>query len=106
MSKIELIQVIGKRWFQRSYGNTYHISKIHVTYADGTSATFTTEKQYGYGEQYVQSAHELLVSQSIIPAPEQYGNGSCDSLRIQCERMGIGFSYSVIDVPRERDLKF
>lgn len=30
MKNIKTLEVIGKRWFQRSYGNTYHTATIIV----------------------------------------------------------------------------
>lgn len=30
MKKIERLKIQGKRWFQRSYGNTYHTVTVFV----------------------------------------------------------------------------
>ena len=94
------ITVIGRRWFQRSYGNTYHTVRVMV---DGVTV-WTSEKQYGYGDQYVQTAEEWLYA-NVLPAPEKYDNGSYSAaLWAHCADLGVTFEYWAEDVARERDL--
>lgn len=76
--RCESITVSGRRWFQRSYGNTYHAVTV---YADGFS--FHLPVQYGYGDQWRQTAREWLA-----------GVGFKGSIEIG----------SVRDVGRQRDL--
>ena len=52
---IKSLFIIGRRWFARLYGNTYH--KTYIT-INGQSVE--SEETYGYGDQYLQTAHELL----------------------------------------------
>lgn len=52
-----LTHIEGRRWFQRSYGNTYHTTTLH--FDDGTSET--SEITYGYDEGYLQTAIDILV---------------------------------------------
>lgn len=56
MKKINTMKIEGKRWFQRSYGNTYHTVKVFV---DGE--ILKSEITYGYGSHYLQTAAELLI---------------------------------------------
>ena len=94
MSKLKpSIHIAGRRWFQRSYGNTYHAVTI---YQDG-EAVHVSGKRYGYGEGYLQTAWEVLQALGIIPKEAEYGG-----TRALREDYGIG--YSVADVGRERDL--
>ena len=87
------ITVQGRRWFQRTYGNTYHTVRVLV---DGREV-FQSEKQYGYGEQYLQTACEWLECVGTVP-PKSW------PLTLFCLDNGIAFDYSVTDVGRERDL--
>lgn len=54
---VETIHIEGRRWFDRQYGNTYHSVRAYV---NGT-LVFVGPFQYGYGDQYVQTAMEGLV---------------------------------------------
>ena len=72
------VTIAGRRWFQRSYGNTYHSVTI---YADGFSFILST--QYGYGDQWEQTARDWLRDVGFTGTVE------------------VG---SVTDVARERDL--
>lgn len=56
------IHIHGRRWFQKTYGNTYHQVKI---YLNDELAAFIPE-QYGYGEQYLQTAWEWLVKKGLV----------------------------------------
>ena len=55
MKKINTMKIEGKRWFQRSYGNTYHTVKVFVN-----GEVLKSEITYGYGSHYLQTAAELL----------------------------------------------
>ncbi len=96
------INIVGRRWFQRTYGNTYHRADVFVTYADGSSDVYVTDKAYGYGEQYLETARDLLAAKGTLEVREaRYGR---ETMREVARRMGITLSYRAIDVPRERDL--
>lgn len=86
------IHIEGRRWFQRSYGNTYHSVRI---YTNGRCA-YVSDKQYGYGDQFLQTAFDWLTKNGH---PECVSNAGTRFLREE-----IGGSYSVIDVAREKDL--
>lgn len=94
--KIKSIQVVGRRWFQKSYGNTYNTVKISVNQGDW----IILEEEYGYGDYYIQRAHDYLIKNKII---------DCDQmtpLYRYCDDNKIIFMTSVQDVPREKDLAF
>ena len=57
--KVNLIQIIGKRWFQTSYGNTYNTVKIYVN----NEYVKTLGMEYGYGSFYRQRA-EIWLSEN------------------------------------------
>lgn len=76
--RCESVTIAGRRWFHRTYGNTYHTVTI---YADGFS--FHLPVQYGYGDQWRQTARQWLAGVGFKGAVE------------------VG---SVTDVDRQRDL--
>ena len=80
-----ITHISGRRWFQRSNGNTYHT--VTLFYDDGHS--LKSDKHYGYGDQYLQTAFDMMG----LP----FGG-----TRILRESLGI--TYDVSDVARERDL--
>ena len=43
MKKIESLRIYGRRWFQRSYGNTYHTVRVIVN-----GEEFKSDITYGY----------------------------------------------------------
>jgi hypothetical protein len=94
--KVESIMVLGKRWFQRSYGNTYHRVEVYV---NGESIGIS-KVTYGYGEQYIQTAMAMLKEKGYLKSmPEQM------PLWKYCKEKGIDCSIQYKDVKTERELK-
>jgi hypothetical protein len=87
------IIITGRRWFQRSYGNTYHSATIIV----GDHESLSTGIHYGYGDHYLYTALELAKSKGLIP--DTLTARSCD-----CADAGYRLITSVADVAREKDL--
>ena len=87
------ITLLGKRWFQKSYGNTYHTVEVVV---DGKTVFYSPET-YGYDSQYEQTAKEWLESSGLA-------KGITYPIRIWAEENGIEYTSRVSDVSRERDL--
>lgn len=84
------VHIEGRRWFQRSYGNTYHSVRLHIA-GEGIIDLGT---HYGYDDAYLQIALDALAERGLAAAGE-YGSRYVQEL---------GFTYSVADVLRERDL--
>jgi len=84
------LHIEGRRWFQKTYGNTYHSVRIYRTGCE----TVYLPSRYGYGEMFLQTAIAYLRKNGYADAQ----NGTC-YLREQ-----LGGTYSVIDVPRQKDL--
>lgn len=98
MKKIKSITVIGKRWFDRANGNTYHSVNVLVNGASVAFVPFT----YGYGEQYVETAAQKLEELGLIKRekmPHTY-----QPLWRHCEDNKIEFTQNVADVSRKKDL--
>ena len=89
---MESITVIGRRWFDKVNGNTYHTAEILIDGKPVHKVPFT----YGYGEQYVQSAGEWLHKQGLIKL-ERYSNGGGQMLWTYCRDKGITFYHSASD---------
>lgn len=87
------IQIVGRKWFQTTYGNTYHSVMVYVN-----DEKLTKDFEYGYGNQYVQTAHDLL-KKNGYDVPENY-NDFMKMLR------DTGSTYHAYDVKRKRDLAF
>ena len=51
-----MFTIIGRRWFDRKYGNTYHSVAV---YKDG-DLIGSVDFAYGYGDQYKQTAYGIL----------------------------------------------
>jgi hypothetical protein len=93
--EFKTLEILGRRWFQRSGGNTYHTAEIVV---DG-EVVHKTGKAYGYGDQYVQSAAAWLAANGYV-SPLWAGKPLWQ-LR---DEYGIKYRAEAINVPRERDL--
>lgn len=89
----EQITIIGRRWFQKTYGNTYHTVEVYV---NGELVEKSPET-YGYDSQYVQTAHEILNKSGHFKG--DYGDFS----QAQKDHRDK-FVISVTDVNREKDL--
>ena len=58
--------ITGKRWFQSTYGNTYHTATV---YDLKTNNQYKSEIRYGYGSQYQETAKDLVKSKGIKVVP-------------------------------------
>lgn len=87
-----MLHIEGRRWFQRTYGNTYHSVRI---FEDGALLA-TLPYQYGYGDQYLQTALDWLKANGKAPADAEYGT--------RYLREVLGATWKVADVARQKDL--
>ena len=101
MKKPHSITLYGRRWFQKTYGNTYFSTVIYVN----GEHVHTLEKEYGYGDQWQYAAQEWLFENGYLDDVKRaaYG-GLTPNLRMYCEDKGIEYVSGVCDVERERDL--
>jgi len=97
--KPQTITVNGRRWFQKSAGNTYFSASISV---DG-EAVHEIDFAYGYDDFYMQAAGEWLIDNGHIKATE-HAHGGYDPLWSLCRDQEIELIYSAVDVDRKRDL--
>lgn len=86
-----ITHIEGRRWFQRSFGNTYCSTTIHFN--DGSSEYLPYE--YGYGEYCLQRACEWAEKNG-------YPVNKLGTTRYILEQLGA--SYSIADVANKREL--
>jgi hypothetical protein len=103
------IVVVGRRWFERTNGNTYHSVSVYV---DGDCLVHVPFA-YGYGNQYEETAAEELEKlaaggtekgRALGFAREHYASGAKESVRRWCQRHGVAYASEAVDVARKRDL--
>lgn len=97
--EMRTLTIIGRRWFRRGPGGTYHTAQIIVN----GRTVHKTEEAYGYGEGYEQSAWDWLEANGYA-LRRRYGNGGSEAPWQYCQDRGITYERQAIDVPREKDL--
>jgi hypothetical protein len=99
--RVDSITVVGRLWFNRGQGNTYHSAEILVN----GLVVHKVPCEYGYGNQYEQSAADWLEESGFLPGRKRSPNtGGRESLHRYCERHGVAYSTSSTDVSRKKDL--
>lgn len=101
--KPKRLEIIGRRWFQKSYGNTYHsfqilIDDVQVAYVKGV---------YGYGDHYRETAFQWLEANGYLPEQprNEHTNARVGFYREHAEKYGYAPTvFRVFDVERKRDL--
>ena len=94
--KIKSIEIYGLKWFQKSYGNTYHRVKVYVNDELIAKSPIT----YGYGDYYIQNAEELLKKNGYLKRKDPM-----IPLWKYCKDRGIKYLAYAYDVKTERELK-
>lgn len=95
------IEIWGRRWFSRTYGNTYFTARIYV---DG-QLVHTMPEEYGYGNHYLDRSFEWLEENGYVPMrPRGAGNVPEPPWR-WCEQHGIRLNYHAEDI-RLRRMRF
>jgi hypothetical protein len=94
----ENIKIECRRWFQRSYGNTYHSVRIY----HGAECIAHEPFEYGYGDQCKQTAFDILRIKFALYSNErsQWG-GYVDFAQF---RDDFRERLTIEDVSRKRDL--
>ena len=95
-SKIKSIEIWGKKWFQKSYGNTYHKVKVYVN----GDLIGTSPITYGYGDSYIQTAEDILKKNGYLKRKDPML-----SLWKYTRDRGIKYQAYSNDVKTERELK-
>jgi hypothetical protein len=101
MKKAKHIVIVGKRWFQRTYGNTYHSVSVEV---DGEHLDYVPFA-YGYDEGYLQTACQILQKHGYYPG-DHVGSGDpgWSAFRNDMRENRSKFTIVCVDVDRKKDL--
>lgn len=91
---IREVNVIGRRWFRRGPGTTYHSYDLFVN----GKLLHRIDLAYGYGDQYLWNAFHWLVKNGYFEMEKNEPPWQT------AERLGFKLNYEVTDVPRKRDL--
>lgn len=103
MRKPKSIVVEGRRWTDKTYGNTYHTA---LCYVDGRIVA-TVPFSYGYCSQYEYNACAELAKGGYLKGITYRADDDSypsEPLSIYCRRVGIAYTCTVADVARKRDL--
>lgn len=95
--------IIARRWFDKKNGNTYHSVEVY----DGNNKFIGKNPfEYGYGDHYLQTAHEILQKKGHYPkTDERYESGiSKDYIKFLDDVRDSKFLVSCTDVGRRKDL--
>ncbi len=88
----------ARKWFDRVNGNTYHSVNVWINGQHIGGVDF----EYGYGDQYIQTAQDILEKAGYIA--EYYSNGSKETGRTYFEKHFTSWITNVSDVERKKDL--
>jgi len=97
--QVESIVVYARRWFQKTYGNTYFTADICVNGERVGELPF----QYGYGSHYEDMAAVWLEKHGFIER-DHHNNGSATPLHQFRDNCNIHLVSEATDVARKRDL--
>jgi hypothetical protein len=95
------VTIIGRRWFEKTNGNTYNTAQIIV---DG-EPVHKTDFQYGYGNQFEWIALQWLEENGYMPDRRHYPNGGgAPGWQYFRDERGLNYHVEAIDVQRKKDL--
>ena len=100
MTTPKSIIIHGRRWFQKTNGNTYHTTQIFL---DGKLVT-STPIRGGYEDHYLWTAFEWLETKGLIRRSRGEKLHSAENPWKYCERVGCTFEHFATDVGRKADL--
>lgn len=84
---MQSLTILGRRWFDRANGNTYHSVTVLI---DGKKA-WGSGMTYGYGDQYIWTAAEWLNANGHLPDYDR------EPLSLYCREHGIEYYCQVSD---------
>lgn len=94
LKKSDRVAIYGSRWFDRTYGNTYHTSQLYVN----DELIETSPLTYGYDEGYLDTGLKMLEKHYTLPT------GYRTDMRWRLRDFIKSFVYRATDVSRKRDL--
>ena len=98
-NNIKYIEVRGKEWTSPTYGVSYFSARIIVTF-DRDVKVFNIPFTNGYGNQYIQSAYDLLRKENIMYNDRYYHN-----LNWYCRENNIELYTTIKTNCKKKDVK-
>jgi hypothetical protein len=95
---VNKLELLGRKWFERTNGNTYFSAIALYNGAEVARIDF----EYGYGEQWLYEITKAIQSQAIEARQDQQPWQYIDKL----ESQGIAVFTNCEDIKRKKDLKF
>lgn len=95
---IQKFSIKGNRWFQKSYGSTYHKAHISAMIDDMWVDVGSSEMEYGYDEMYLVTGGQWLIDNGFIEAESGY------EFAKRSFRDENSIEHYAVDVKRQRDL--
>ena len=65
--KIKTIDINCLEWFDKINGNSYFAGTVTTNYGMESAKQYILVFQYGYGDHFIDQAHELLINKKVIP---------------------------------------
>lgn len=92
--------ISARRWFQKTYGNTYHSVKVYAVMADDSLGDVVAENSYayGYGDHYLVTACEALIKAGYINTENEY------ALSGRQVQQALKIEHNATDVQCKKDL--
>lgn len=122
IKEIKEISIVARRWFQSSYGNTYHSVAVSALVTRETANRVDPENypmleknydvyidlvyvpfEYGYGEHYLHTAMRALIA-SLSDCPEDFTTANHYHIDRAMDSLGIPCFAVCHDVKRKKDL--
>ena len=91
------VVITAKRWFQKSYGNTYHSVKVTLN----GKVIGREVMKYGYGEQYMQTAEDIVKKNSKV----LQGKPIFTNWKTYLREKGYNIEINISDVSTQREVK-
>lgn len=99
--EIKSVTILGRRWFQKTYGNTYFSA---IALVNGKEVA-SIEYDYGYGDQYVHEMAAKLEQLGYMPGRKHYESGAREpAWSYFRDQHGVEWHTEVTDVQRKKDL--
>lgn len=87
-------------WFDKVNGNSYFAARVYINLGESDEAQISIPYEYGYGEQYRQSALKVLTDAGYI-----HPSNTCTNLYTYCKARNIPFSGTKQENCKKSELK-
>jgi hypothetical protein len=95
---IKTIHIHGARYYDKASDNTYHSCKVFVN----NRLVLTCAFEYGYGDQYIETAAQALHKNGVIDRGERHKGGSWEPLWRVCQEQDIVLTHECEDTTKQR----